>query len=236
MVSAAVVPGQEAEEAAAEGIAHLETYGYAVLRARVPRQHALSLGAQLLALHDDPRVVLPSKGVDGKQAPLYDTMFGQFARDERTWGLAMDPAVRLMARHFLGDYRIMTCNSKPTWPGYAGGGLHTDIANAFRHMPPPNLPWILNTIWMLSDFTATNGATRVVPFSQGSQLATPSPGSDSRAVPAVGEAGSVLVFHPALFHAAGPNTSADDVRVGLNIGYHGDSKSPNPTQCPTPPC
>ena len=76
MVSAAVVPGQEAEEAAAEGIAHLENYGYAVLRARVPRQHALSLGAQLLALHQDPRVVLPSKG-DGKQAPLYDTMFGQ---------------------------------------------------------------------------------------------------------------------------------------------------------------
>ena len=102
--------------------------------------------------------------------------------------------------------------------------MHTDIANAFRNMPPPNLPWILNTIWMLTDFTATNGATRVVPFSHGSQRATPIPGSEARAIPVVGEAGSVLVFHPAIFHAAGPN-SADDVRVGLNIGYHGKTRA-----------
>ena len=42
--------------------------------------------------------------------------------------------------------RIMTCNSKPIWPGAKAGGLHTDIANAFVNMPPTELPWILNTI------------------------------------------------------------------------------------------
>ena len=212
-------PEPEPEAVAAEGIAHLELYGWAVLDGRIPRQDALALGADLLALHDDPRT-------SGSPTPqLYDTMFGQFERDERTWSLAMDPAVRLMCEHFLGEYRIMTCNSKPSWPGYGGGGLHTDIANAFRHMPPPQLPWILNTIWMLSDFTETNGATLVVPFSHGSQRAAPTPCSDAQAIPVVGGAGSVLVFHPALFHGAGPNTAAADVRVGLNIGYHAVSPS-----------
>jgi hypothetical protein len=73
-----------------------------------------------------------------------------------------------------------------------------------------------NTIWAMTDFTAANGATRVMPgsnrFDDGLQFTE----ADTEA--AEMPAGSVLFYTGSLYHGGGANR-ADQVRVGLNITY-----------------
>ena len=74
----------------------------------------------------------------------------------------------------------------------------------------------LNTIWALTDFTAENGATQVVPGSvrwEDSRL--PAPAEIARAEMAKG---SVLIYTGSVFHGGGRNSSGTD-RIGLNITY-----------------
>ena len=73
-----------------------------------------------------------------------------------------------------------------------------------------------NTIWALTDFTAENGATRVVPGSHlwdWSERAEP-----EQVVQAEMKAGSVLLYTGSVLHSGGQNKSAQ-ARLGLNITY-----------------
>ena len=81
---------------------------------------------------------------------------------------------------------------------------------------------MINTIWMLTEFTEENGATGVVPMSHRSRMKAPPPDltPDSPLIhPITGRPGSVLMWHGGLFHMARANES-DRVRVGLNIAYY----------------
>ena len=73
-----------------------------------------------------------------------------------------------------------------------------------------------NTIWALTDFTADNGATRVVPGSHlwdWNQRAEP-----EQIVQAEMQAGSVLLYTGSVLHSGGQNNSQQS-RLGLNITY-----------------
>ena len=46
-----------------------------------------------------------------------------------------------------GDsYRVVEACSKPAWGGAPAGGLHVDSAGNFKTVPPPECPWMINTI------------------------------------------------------------------------------------------
>ena len=73
-----------------------------------------------------------------------------------------------------------------------------------------------NTIWALTDFTAENGATQVVPGSTkwpDDQTIQP-----EQITQAEMKAGSVLIYSGSVFHGGGANTSDGD-RIGINITY-----------------
>jgi len=78
-----------------------------------------------------------------------------------------------------------------------------------------------NVLWMITDFTEENGATRVVP---GSHLLAHNPdGSVPHkipTVPAVGKAGSCLIFDGRLWHGTGRNLTKEP-RIGLLTYYCG---------------
>lgn len=81
---------------------------------------------------------------------------------------------------------------------------------------------MINTIWMLTDFTVENGATGVVPMSHRSRRRGPPPEIDSDSPlikPVAGRAGSVMPRHAGLFHQARGN-SGDQMRVGFNVAYY----------------
>jgi ectoine hydroxylase-related dioxygenase (phytanoyl-CoA dioxygenase family) len=76
----------------------------------------------------------------------------------------------------------------------------------------------VNVVWMLDDFTAENGATRVVP---GSHRRTEGPERD-RVYPdeelAIATAGTLLLFNTATWHGGGPNRT-DKLRRGFHVHY-----------------
>lgn len=74
---------------------------------------------------------------------------------------------------------------------------------------------MITALWALDDFTADNGATRIVP---GSHLRPSGKPDAAEAVPAEMPAGSVLLFSGRLYHGAGANTSARP-RLGVVIDY-----------------
>lgn len=158
--------------------------------------------------------------------------------------LALHPTARALATHVLGaDHNLSAIDSHITHPGNKAMPLHTDQ----WWMPQPALPgqphnrqgdlirgegpfgeptastaaisppMVLNFMWMISDFTAANGATRVVP---GSHLSGVQPTGEPRSdeVQPEGTAGSAIVWDGRTWHGSGVNT-ADGPRLGLTTFF-----------------
>ncbi|HLY37110.1 MAG TPA: phytanoyl-CoA dioxygenase family protein [Candidatus Binatia bacterium] len=102
-------------------------------------------------------------------------------------------------------------------PGERGQPVHAD--DLAMNVPRPHPPFMIVAMWALTDFTANTGATRYYP---GSHRWPESPDfrmtyDDAAALEM--PAGSVMVFHGSLWHAGGPNTTADRWRLGVNVQY-----------------
>jgi ectoine hydroxylase-related dioxygenase (phytanoyl-CoA dioxygenase family) len=130
------------------------------------------------------------------------------------------PEVLAGVRHVLGDPKLSSLNARSADPNSdAGQPLHVDMAA----IPDARGYWVCNTIWMLDDFTAQNGATRVVPGShkwgQRPQdvLADPNlPHPDE--ILLTGRAGGVVVMNAHLWHGGTANrTSAP--RLAMHAFY-----------------
>jgi len=100
-------------------------------------------------------------------------------------------------------------------PGQEAQPIHEDTQ--LIPLPRPHIPITVNAIWALSDFTATNGATRIVPGSHKYDHA-PEYGKDYDAEIATMPAGSVMLFDSALWHGGGANRS-DARRFAFSCAY-----------------
>lgn len=93
--------------------------------------------------------------------------------------------------------------------------LHAD--DQLIPLPRPHVPIVCNTMWALTDFTADNGATRIVPGSHRSPDLPDYFGTyDSRA--AVMPKGSVMVYNGSLWHGGGANRTGAR-RIGVAMNY-----------------
>lgn len=72
-------------------------------------------------------------------------------------------------------------------------------------------------IWALTDFTAENGATRIVPGSH--RWDDERRPAEQETIQAVMPKGSACVFLGATYHGGGRNTTADEWRIGMFSGY-----------------
>ncbi len=133
--------------------------------------------------------------------------------------LVMHPGVLDAARAFLAPWcdRIILHLTQTIYihPGQGRQVLHRDRLAWGTYLPLDIEPQF-NTIWALTDFTAENGATRVVPGSHRW-------GWERRAEPAEQcqaemAAGSVLLYSGTVLHSGGENRSSA-ARLGLNITY-----------------
>ena len=75
-------------------------------------------------------------------------------------------------------------------------------------------PVMMNTVWMLDDFSPEIGGTRVVPGSHKSGLGGPPEGFDVvHEIQPTAPAGSVIVFNGQCWHGGGANTSGERRRA-----------------------
>jgi ectoine hydroxylase-related dioxygenase (phytanoyl-CoA dioxygenase family) len=84
-------------------------------------------------------------------------------------------------------------------------------------MPRPHPRLQLASVIALEDFTADNGATRVIPGSHRWPIER-EPRLDET-VAALMPAGSAIVYLGATIHAGGPNTTSDRQRRGMHHSY-----------------
>jgi len=110
---------------------------------------------------------------------------------------------------------VSSLSSIAIGPGELAQPIHAD--DQLIPLPKPHPATVCNTMWALTDFTAANGATRLVP---GSHLAASSPnyGQHYDSIAAEMSRGSVLVWHGSLWHGGGANTT-DRRRVGIAMNY-----------------
>ena len=106
-------------------------------------------------------------------------------------------------------------------PGEDPQPLHGDDVVMSRHLQRPHAPMMVTSIWALTDFTEANGGTRFVPGSHRWEATPDAPNRPDRVDVRSVEmpAGSVFVFHGSLWHGGGPNRTADEWRLGVNVQY-----------------
>lgn len=129
-------------------------------------------------------------------------------------GIYMQPKVLPAVYHVLGrSYRTFPPVGRDPLPGKGLQALHPDWGRAASE------PFhVVTVLWMVDDFTETNGATRLVPGSH--QVPRPHPKAmlqPERRHPQqkiiVAEAGAALLFNGALLHGGTRNESARSRRA-----------------------
>jgi ectoine hydroxylase-related dioxygenase (phytanoyl-CoA dioxygenase family) len=150
-------------------------------------------------------------------------------RTRRTGGLvARSPTCRTLVQHplVLGatrrlleaatSFQLHLTQVIAIGPGEPGQPIHRDQW-AFDFFPfPQGYEVQCNTIWAMSDFSAENGATRVIPGSHLFEDKLQFGHDDCEA--AEMPAGSVFVYTGAVYHGGGANRSSA-TRYGLNLTY-----------------
>jgi hypothetical protein len=201
---------------------HLEMDGWCVLEGIIPPQdvdHVRECVAATVTRHRNPEA-----------PPGIGHVSGLIAVDQSVAGYLADYRIlEIVAAVFGPHARISMTSAMVNFPGNGRGGWHADWPFNQRNaghipVPYPDTLMHLTSIWMLSEFTAHNGGTLVVPGSHrmrtnptaacGIAADQPYPSE----IQITGAAGSVMLFDSRLWHASAPNYS-DWPRVALAVRY-----------------
>jgi len=118
------------------------------------------------------------------------------------------PRLLACVAHVLGEFKLSSLNFRAALPGQGLQALHAEGGPVTK----PSGYEVCNSLWLLDDFTAANGATRVVPGSHRSGKSPRDVMSDVRAVHPgevllLAPAGTVVVFNSHLWHGGTLNRS-----------------------------
>lgn len=133
----------------------------------------------------------------------------------------LQPTLLTAVWHVLQrPFKLHSLNGHDPLPGSGLQGLHTDWGGPAA----PGGPYhVVNSMWMLDDFTRANGATRCVPGSHRKPGGVRDHVTDGMAdhpeqVQLTGRAGSVAVFNGSLFHSSYRNRT-DAPRRTLHCAF-----------------
>ncbi|MDE2734302.1 MAG: phytanoyl-CoA dioxygenase family protein [Gemmatimonadota bacterium] len=181
-----------------QAIQEIEIYGFTLLESVLDSDTAASMRQALIRCEQEHGTEHTHRGAARHVAnlPVMDRIFHQCIDH---------PRVLPILEHFLEPSLILgSLNSRIVRPGDGFQDLHSDIPAYMLNM---DTPVMMNTVWMLDDFTPEIGGTRVVPGSHKSGLAAPPEGfAVQHEVQPTALAGSVIVFNGQCWHGGGANT------------------------------
>ena len=123
-----------------------------------------------------------------------------------------------LLKPYCASYWMNTGQMMIVMPGGAPQYLHRDSDDWPAMCSPTAPPCQISCMFALSDFTAENGATRVVPGSHVwddfSRQAT-----DAEITQAVMPAGSGMIYLGKTMHSAGANKTENEARFGMHLSY-----------------
>jgi ectoine hydroxylase-related dioxygenase (phytanoyl-CoA dioxygenase family) len=117
------------------------------------------------------------------------------------------------------EFKLFSLNGRSAVPGQGHQPLHADWSGPYR----PGEHQVCNSLWMLDDFTADNGATRVVPRSHRWAQSPEAPVEATHErhpdeVAVIGEAGTCVVFNAHIWHG-GTTNRTDRPRRALHAFF-----------------
>ena len=146
---------------------------------------------------------------------------GLIARSKTCRDLITNPSVLATVKQVLSkasNFQLHLTQVIAIGPGQPAQTIHRDQW-AFDFFPfPSGYEVQCNTIWAMTDFTAANGATRVIPGSNHREDKLLFTEADTE--PAEMSKGSVLFYTGSLYHGGGANRTETEVRCGVNITYN----------------
>jgi ectoine hydroxylase-related dioxygenase (phytanoyl-CoA dioxygenase family) len=188
----------------------LDNDGYSVVESLLSPERAATIRAGL-------REILDATPTGRNDFEGFQTrrIYAIFAKTRVFDDLALHPLLLAVLDGVLGpSYQLSAPTGIEIAPGEKPQFLHTD--DAIYPLPRPHGEVVLNTMWALDDFTAENGATRVVPGSH--RWTARVPLDPDETVPITMPAGSVLFIRGTLWHGGGANTT-ERPRLGVLLEY-----------------
>ena len=153
-------------------------------------------------------------------------VYAVFAKTRAVDDLAVHPLLLAALDHALGEhYQFSAPVALQIGPGETAQVLHRD--EDVYPLPHPHDPVVVNSMWALCDFTADNGATRLIPGSH--RWPGDRRPDESETVAVTMPAGSVLIYLGGLWHGGGANRT-DRPRPGLLLEYVVSWLRPQETQ------
>jgi ectoine hydroxylase-related dioxygenase (phytanoyl-CoA dioxygenase family) len=159
----------------------------------------------------------------------FDTqrVYALFAKTRTFDRAATHPLLLEVLDQVLGHYQLSAPVGIRIGPGERAQVLHRD--DSVYPIPEPHPPVVVNTMWPLDEFTADNGATRLVPGSHrwepGRQPAADDPIGLATMMP-----GSVLFYLGSLWHGGGANRTQRP-RLGVILEYAAGWLRPQENHC-----
>ena len=209
-------------------IAAVDRDGCAIVQGAVAPAPLSRLNAEL-----DPWIEVTPPGTPNHIPMLIDFMGAKTIRIDGLPGkseafveLLQDPRMLEFADHYLLPscihYLLSTAQLIEILPGETVQSLHRDDP-AWMHPPMKTAPGADTTqlevivLYALSDFTADNGGTRVVPGSHRWPIERKP--EEREIVAAEMPAGSALFYLGKTLHGGGPNSTRDVRRRGIFLGF-----------------
>jgi len=185
-----------------QALYEMDIYGFTLIPDVLSAAEVAALRATLIrceeAVGDEQRFL--GKASHVSNLPTLDPLFHS---------LIDHPKILPILEAVLGETLILgSLNARIVRPTDPTQGLHSDIREDLLNM---NGPVMVNTVWLLDDFTAENGATRIVPGSHKSGMGRPPEDMEIKhEVQAIAPAGSVLIFNGQCWHGGGENRSENN--------------------------
>jgi ectoine hydroxylase-related dioxygenase (phytanoyl-CoA dioxygenase family) len=195
--------------------AHLERIerdGFTIVEDAIEPALVDELAEDLLRLERELGVVPAHNAFEGTRTVRIYNLLVHGALYER---VPVHPSVLPIVEGVLdAGCLVSSLSSIGIGPGETAQPIHAD--DMVIPLAKPHAAIICNSMWALTDFTAANGATRLVPGSHRSE--SPAYGAEVESVSAEMRRGSVLVWHGSLWHGGGANHTGER-RVGIAMNY-----------------
>lgn len=214
------------DAAVADVIAVLERDGGVIVEDFLAPETLAGLRADLL-----PKLERQASGRDGFAGFQTRRLSALFRHTRHCAEIATHPLYLESARHFVcrprelwvgdarhsmaADLRIGMTQAIQLAPGQGAQPLHRDDTVFLWRHPTGGREGRVQIFCALTDFTAANGGTLVIP---GSHLWNDERKPEAaEAVPTEMKAGSALIFLGSTYHAGGANTTADEFRTAVSL-------------------
>jgi ectoine hydroxylase-related dioxygenase (phytanoyl-CoA dioxygenase family) len=195
----------------------LDVNGYVVLEHVMPPELLDALRSRIEELYEREG---ERAGSEFKQEPGCRRLANLVDKGAVFESVIAHPKVLACIAAVLGSrFKLSSLNARTALPGCESQPLHADMAA----IADERGFWVCNSVWMLDDFTAENGALRAVPGSHhwrrlpGDSLADPGEAHPEEVL-VTGKAGSVAVVNAHLWHGGLANRTSSS-RTAVHAFY-----------------